>query len=241
LSFGGETLTQALELGEGDPVRAIALLREVLSDPAFTAEVVRVKGEYNHRRPHPKNCPSFCRNREAPEAHWGLHRGHQRPVLTSASPTTPRSWALQLKAPQLDAQSSSRPRAIGATTVRAVLVNYLPLVEAYLQPEDDEFEEDLDRPARPPTDPALPLKRSVTQILREVSVITTRRILERVAVHYVTDRMAWKLLKGDLPAVVFEHSVFLSLVSRSVFVHSINVGLQFVVKGFLMLLYATTA
>jgi hypothetical protein len=72
-------------------------------------------------------------------------------------------------------------------------------------------------------------------------VITTRRILERVAVHYVTDRMAWKLLKGDLPAVVFEHSVFLSLVSRSVFVHSINVGLQFVVKGFLMLLYATTA
>jgi hypothetical protein len=43
LSFSGETLTQALELREGDPVRAIALLREVLSDPASTAEVVRVK------------------------------------------------------------------------------------------------------------------------------------------------------------------------------------------------------
>jgi 26S proteasome regulatory subunit N6 len=43
LSFGGETLAQALELREGDPVRAIALLREVLSDPASTAEVVRVK------------------------------------------------------------------------------------------------------------------------------------------------------------------------------------------------------
>jgi hypothetical protein len=43
LSFGGETLAQALELREGDPMRAIALLREVLSDPASTAEVVRVK------------------------------------------------------------------------------------------------------------------------------------------------------------------------------------------------------
>jgi hypothetical protein len=42
------------------------------------------------------------------------------------------------------------------------------LVEAYLQPEDDEFEEDLDRPARPPMDPVVPLKRSVTHILREV-------------------------------------------------------------------------
>lgn len=94
--------------------------------------------------------------------------------------------------------SAFRPRAIGATTIRAVLVNYLPLLEAYLQPEDDEFEEDLDRPARPPMDPVVPLKRSVTHILREVSVITTRRILERVAVHHVSDRMAWKLLK-DIP------------------------------------------
>ncbi|KAG0560515.1 hypothetical protein M758_10G181600 [Ceratodon purpureus] len=94
--------------------------------------------------------------------------------------------------------SAFRPRAIGATSIRAVLVNYLPLLEAYLQPEDDEFEEDLDRPARPPMDPVVPLKRSVTHILREVSVITTRRILERVAVHHVSDRMAWKLLK-DIP------------------------------------------
>ncbi len=27
-------------------------------------------------------------------------------------------------------------------------------------------------------------------------MITTRRILERAVVHYVTHRMAWKLLKG---------------------------------------------
>ncbi|XP_024390149.1 uncharacterized protein [Physcomitrium patens] len=91
--------------------------------------------------------------------------------------------------------SAFRPRAIGATTIRALLVNYLPLLEAYLQPEDDDLEEDRDRPPRPPIDPVVPLKRSVTHILREVSVITTRRVLERIAVHHVTDRMACKLLK----------------------------------------------
>ena len=72
-------------------------------------------------------------------------------------------------------------------------------------------------------------------------MITTRRILERVAVQHVTDRMAWKLLKGELPALVFEHCVFLSLGIRSDFVHSISLWLQFVVvKVFLMLLYAIT-
>jgi hypothetical protein len=73
-------------------------------------------------------------------------------------------------------------------------------------------------------------------------VITTRRILERVAVQHVTDRMAWKLLKGELPALVSEHCVFLSLGIRSDFVHSIiSLRLQFVVvKVFLMLLYAIT-
>lgn len=40
-------------------------------------------------------------------------------------------------------------------------------------------------------------------LLLQVAVITTRRILERVAVHYVSPRMSWKLLKGtsDLTSV----------------------------------------
>jgi hypothetical protein len=94
--------------------------------------------------------------------------------------------------------SAFRIRALGATTVRAVLVNYLPLLEAYLQPEEDDGEEDSDRPAQLPLNPVVPLKRSATHILREVSVVTTRRILERAVVHYITHRMAWKLLK-DVP------------------------------------------
>ncbi len=64
--------------------------------------------------------------------------------------------------------SAFRIRALGATTVRAVLVNYLPLLEAYLQPEEDDGEEDSDRPAQLPLNPVVPLKRSATHILREV-------------------------------------------------------------------------
>ncbi|KAL2609986.1 hypothetical protein R1flu_028559 [Riccia fluitans] len=94
--------------------------------------------------------------------------------------------------------SAFRPRALAATTVRCCLVNFLPLLEAYIQPDDDDMEEDVDRPASMPVDPVVPMKRSVTHIVREVSIITTRRILERAAVHYSSPRMAWKLLK-DIP------------------------------------------
>ncbi|KAL3678500.1 hypothetical protein R1sor_021456 [Riccia sorocarpa] len=94
--------------------------------------------------------------------------------------------------------SAFRPRALAATTVRCSLVNFLPLLEAYVQPDDDDMEEDVDRPANIPVDPVVPMKRSVIHILREVSVITIRRILERAAVHYASPRMAWKLLK-DIP------------------------------------------
>ncbi|BBN20310.1 ribosomal RNA-processing protein 1 [Marchantia polymorpha subsp. ruderalis] len=93
--------------------------------------------------------------------------------------------------------SAFKPRALGATTVRACLVNFFSLLEAYIQPEDDD-DEDVDRPPKMPVDPIVPMKRSITHILREVSVITTRRILERAAVHYTSRRMAWKLLK-DVP------------------------------------------
>jgi len=64
--------------------------------------------------------------------------------------------------------SAFRIRALGATTVRALLVNYLPLLEAYLQPEEDEGDEDADRPAQLPVNPIVPLKRSATHIVREV-------------------------------------------------------------------------
>ncbi|KAI3686129.1 hypothetical protein L1987_79801 [Smallanthus sonchifolius] len=47
-------------------------------------------------------------------------------------------------------------------------------------------------------DLVVPFKKSVKQVLRETSVVTTRRVLERLAVHHFSQRAAWKLLK-DVP------------------------------------------
>ncbi|CAM6123397.1 unnamed protein product [Calypogeia fissa] len=94
--------------------------------------------------------------------------------------------------------SAFRPRNLAATTLRACLVNFLPLLENYIQPEEDDLEDDVDRPAKVPVDAVVPLKRSAMHILREVAVITTRRVLERAVVIYASPRIAWKLLK-DVP------------------------------------------
>ncbi|KAF8414251.1 hypothetical protein HHK36_002251 [Tetracentron sinense] len=56
----------------------------------------------------------------------------------------------------------------------------------------------LSAPEERRVDLVVPLKKSVKQIIRETTVVTTRRVLERFAVHHVSQRMAWKLLK-DVP------------------------------------------
>ncbi|KAI3898534.1 hypothetical protein MKW92_031123 [Papaver armeniacum] len=92
-------------------------------------------------------------------------------------------------------------RAFGMTTLRSFLMFYLPLLEprTNLEEDDDEDEDFLqDAPPEEPTDLVVPFQKSVKQIVREITVSTTRRVLERVAVHYVSRRMAWKLLK-DIP------------------------------------------
>nr|AFK40708.1 unknown [Lotus japonicus] len=87
-------------------------------------------------------------------------------------------------------------RAFAMTSIRSFLMFYLPLLEPRAEMEDDEdfLEDNQDHHV----DLVVPLKKSVKQIIRETSVVTTRRILERTAVHYVSQRMAWKLLK-DVP------------------------------------------
>ncbi|RZC89871.1 hypothetical protein C5167_035866 [Papaver somniferum] len=90
-------------------------------------------------------------------------------------------------------------RAFGMTTLRSFLMFYLPLLEPRTNLEEDEDEDFLqDAPPEEPTDLVVPFQKSVKQIVREITVSTTRRVLERVAVHYVSRRMAWKLLKGTL-------------------------------------------
>lgn len=90
-------------------------------------------------------------------------------------------------------------RNLALTSLRSFLLFYLPLLEPHpnMEDEDDEdFLQDTEKDRR--VDLVTPFKKSVKQIGRETAVVTTRRVLERLAVHYVSQRMAWKLLK-DVP------------------------------------------
>ncbi|KAJ6815460.1 uncharacterized protein M6B38_133160 [Iris pallida] len=89
--------------------------------------------------------------------------------------------------------SAFRLKSLAMTSLRSFLLFYLPLLEPRPHVEDDDdFPEDgpVDK-----TDLIVPFQNSVKQIFREITVVTTRRVLERIAVHYVSQRMAWKLLK----------------------------------------------
>ncbi|KAK6947061.1 hypothetical protein RJ641_000534 [Dillenia turbinata] len=88
-------------------------------------------------------------------------------------------------------------RALAMTSLRSFLMYYLPLLEPRANMEDDDDDLLVDNQDRN-VDLVVPFKKSVKQIIRETSVVTTRRVLERVAVHYVSQRMAWKFLK-DVP------------------------------------------
>ncbi|KAJ0246141.1 Isopentenyl-diphosphate delta-isomerase [Hirschfeldia incana] len=92
-------------------------------------------------------------------------------------------------------------RALAMTTVRSLLMFYLPLLEpkpASEEDDDDDFLDNAPEEGRRRVDLIVPLKKSAQQIARETTVVTTRRVLERLAVSYVSQRMAWKLLK-DVP------------------------------------------
>ncbi|GLT56967.1 hypothetical protein SLA2020_299790 [Shorea laevis] len=113
-------------------------------------------------------------------------------------------------------------KAFAMTSLRSFLIFYLPLLEPATSTEDDD---DIFHDANEErhTDLLVPFKKSVKQIARETTVVTTRRIFERLAVHYVSQRMAWKLLK-DIPKSATRKAqrgmpttVFLLRVSRTTF------------------------
>lgn len=92
-------------------------------------------------------------------------------------------------------------RNFALTSLRSLLYNYLPIVESHLKnenTEDDDGDFLDDSHVEKPVDLITPFKASIKHICRETTVTTTRRVLERFAVHYVSQRMAWKLLK-DVP------------------------------------------
>ncbi|XP_050220463.1 uncharacterized protein LOC126670695 [Mercurialis annua] len=105
-------------------------------------------------------------------------------------------------------------KQLAMTSLRSFLLFYLPLLEPTSITEEDDEDFLQDAPEERRLDLVVPFQKSVKQIVRETTVVTTRRILERLSVHYVSQRLAWKLLKDvpksavrkadrGLPAVVY--------------------------------------
>ncbi|KAL5723244.1 hypothetical protein ACHQM5_006663 [Ranunculus cassubicifolius] len=90
--------------------------------------------------------------------------------------------------------SAFYPGAFASTTVRSFIIYYLPLLEPpqYREYDDDLPEVIADR------DLVTPFYKSLKRLAYEVTVTTTRRILERIAANKVSQRTAWKLIK-DVP------------------------------------------
>ncbi|GLJ13743.1 hypothetical protein SUGI_0219330 [Cryptomeria japonica] len=134
-------------------------------------------------------------------------------------------------------------KTLGLTTLRSLLIFYLPLIEPKFDDDDDsdlETYQDAQQ-EQPPVDYIVPFKKSVKQICRETGVLTTRRVLERLAVQYVSQRVAWKLLK-DLPNSAQRKArrnmssfQFFFCVSRSTFRgHLLAVAASWLVQGQLL-------
>lgn len=91
--------------------------------------------------------------------------------------------------------SAFHPRTFAITALRSFLMYYLPLLEPRAALEDDDEDFLADNSEERPVDLITPFHKSVKQTFRESTVITIRRVLERLAVSYFSQRMAWKLLK----------------------------------------------
>ncbi|CAL5335551.1 unnamed protein product [Camellia sinensis] len=89
-------------------------------------------------------------------------------------------------------------RFLALASLRSFLSSYLSLSKSRSNIEEDDDDFLQDDPGEHQVDLVVPFKKSVKQVIRETTVATTRRVLERIAVHYVSQRMAWKLLK-DIP------------------------------------------
>ncbi|CAI8616263.1 unnamed protein product [Vicia faba] len=90
-------------------------------------------------------------------------------------------------------------KSFAMISFRSFLMFYLPLLEPHANMEQDYDNFMQDKHDELHSKLIVPFKKSLLQIVREVTVVTTRRILERLAFHYASKKMAWRLLK-DVPA-----------------------------------------
>nr|GEY08749.1 ribonuclease H-like domain-containing protein [Tanacetum cinerariifolium] len=84
-------------------------------------------------------------------------------------------------------------KSFALTTIKSFVLNYFHLLIPNVEDDDNDFEPDEHH-----VDLVIPFKKSIKQILCQYSVVTTRFVLERFAVHRYPHRVAWKLLK-DVP------------------------------------------
>ncbi|XP_038898033.1 uncharacterized protein LOC120085869 [Benincasa hispida] len=147
---------------------------------------------------------------------------------------TTKEYSLELK----PLFSAFQWRMLGMTTLRSFLMFYLPLLEPHAKLEDEDDEDFLnDAQEEKHVDLVSPFKKSVKQIVRETTVVTTRRILERISVHYASQRIAWKLLK-DVPKSAMRKagrglptSVYFFRVTRTTFRgHALGVAASWLVQ-----------
>ncbi|GAB4845996.1 hypothetical protein Ancab_025000 [Ancistrocladus abbreviatus] len=128
-------------------------------------------------------------------------------------------------------------KTLALTTLRSFLMYYLPLLEPRTQLEEDDEDFLQDNQEEHPVDLVTPFKKSVKQIIRESTVVTTRRVLERLAVTYISQRMAWKLLKDapksamrkaqrGMPTLVY----FYSITKTTFRAHCLGVAASWIVQ-----------
>ncbi|XP_074578598.1 uncharacterized protein LOC141835071 [Curcuma longa] len=133
-------------------------------------------------------------------------------------------------------------KSLAVTSLRSFLLFYLPLLEPRLpMEEDDDFLHEA--PEEKPVDLITPLQNSLKQIIRETAVVTSRRVLERFAVHRVSQRMAWKLLKDvsksakrkaerGMPTPIFLYSVSRSTFRGQLLAVAATWFVQVVIEGY---------
>ncbi|PNX97295.1 hypothetical protein L195_g020521 [Trifolium pratense] len=108
--------------------------------------------------------------------------------------TTTKSYNVELK----PLWSALELRSFALISLRSFLMFYLPLLEPHAKMEQDFHDFILDKKDELRSNLATPFKKSLLQIAREVTVVTTTRILERITFRYVSTKRAWRLLK-DVP------------------------------------------
>ncbi|PWA81063.1 hypothetical protein CTI12_AA191180 [Artemisia annua] len=129
--------------------------------------------------------------------------GHTPPLLTASETVSTKEYDIELK-PLL---SAFHLRPFALTSLRCFLMFYLPLLQSNIEEHANVSLHDLVDEYQD-VDYVLPLKITVKQILLEdkhihfvvrlkTSVVTTRRVLERLAVHHLSQRAAWKLIKAQ--------------------------------------------